>query len=92
MSPTDGRNEFQIMNLKTYRIVSEKTIGGLNGDLKLKLAFVDVKALGVDTKFSFQREQLRRSHAMAQAQLGFHWGLQLWLGFFDSQRLSPVIP
>ena len=20
---------------------------------------------------------------MAQAQLGFHWGLQLWLGFFD---------
>ena len=56
------------------------------------LAFVDVKALGVDTKFSFQREQLRRSHAMAQAQLGFHWGLQLWLGFFDSQRLSPVTP
>ena len=32
---------------------------------------------------------------MAQAQLGFHWGLQLWLGFFDLfvvSRLSPAIP
>jgi hypothetical protein len=66
-----------------------RTIGELNGDLELKLAFVDVKALGEDTKFSFQREQLRRSHAMAQAQLGFHWGLQLWLGFFDSLSLFP---
>ena len=25
---------------------------------------------------------------MAQAQLGFHWGLQLWLGFFDSRPIS----
>ena len=37
---TDRRNELQIMNLKHIGIVLERTIGELNGNLELKLAFV----------------------------------------------------
>ena len=55
MSPTDGRNEFQIMNLKHIGIVSGRTIGELNGNLELKLAFflriVDELFSGFRAKF-----------------------------------------